>query len=341
MTNHQTGDDLPIVDVVLLSLDRPALTEAAAESALRQEGVSPRVIIVDQGSSEQQLRTLRELALHPQVELIELGENRGVPGGRNIGMRRGEAPYVVSIDNDAEFASPRDLLRVVERFQRHPEAAALTFRILNESGGDDETSWNHPPALKAVRDEEFTATTFVGCGHAIRRTAVTETGGYDDSLFFMWEEYDLSIRLINEGHAILYTPEVRILHKVSPEARVRWDGSRFYYLVRNALYLEYKFRGWSRGFFARVVGYVVKGALNRALGQAVRGVRDGIAMCWKAPADVRRGVFRLTPAAERYVAINDRAHRGGVVGRIRDQLLASLPGENSRRPEGRTRSTEV
>jgi hypothetical protein len=32
--------------------------------------------------------------------------------------------------------------------------------------------------------------TFVGAGHAIQRVAWEQASGYDDSLFFCWEEYD-------------------------------------------------------------------------------------------------------------------------------------------------------
>ena len=63
------------------------------------------------------------------------------------------------------------------------------------------------------------STTFPGGGHAIRRSAFLEVGGYCDELFFKHEETDLSWRLLDHGWDIAYDDRCVIEHPATPEGR--------------------------------------------------------------------------------------------------------------------------
>lgn len=267
------------VDVIILSLNRVEDTIGAIESALEQEGVAISVFVVDQGSDPDQLERLRAFVSGKPVVLRELGRNIGVPGGRNLASRIGRAPVIIALDNDAVFASRHTARCAAERLAAERELGVIGFRILNYfTGKDDVTSWGYPRALLPRSTEEFPAAMFVGAGHAIRRAAFEAAGGYDDSLFFAWEELDLSYRILNLGYLIRYVPAAMVRHKVSPEGRVRWSDGRFYYTVRNRLYLHAKY-GASRWRITRsACGFVLKGARNRALPQAFRAIKDAVGM---------------------------------------------------------------
>ena len=92
----------------------------------------------------------------------------------------------------------------------------------------------------------FDAVTFVGAGHAIRRAAWQDAGGYDEALFFCWEEYDFCLRAITRGWRIRYCGDLVVHHKASRARRVTWSGRRWFHFVRNRLYIERKYGG-SRG----------------------------------------------------------------------------------------------
>ena len=92
------------VDVIILSWNRAEDTIEAIKSALNQEGVARQVIIVDQGSNEETLDALEGFLLDKQdIVFRKMGRNLGVPGGRNVATGLGKAPYIVALDNDAEF----------------------------------------------------------------------------------------------------------------------------------------------------------------------------------------------------------------------------------------------
>lgn len=319
----------PEVDIIILSLDRAEDTIAAIDSALSQRGLRQKIWIVDQGSHPDAIERLqRHVANKPGIHLEVAGRNLGVPGGRNLASRLGCAPYIVALDNDAIFRGDDELAKAVGRLEEDASLAAVGFRVLNfYSREDDELSWGYPKSLKSRSDREFLATRFVGTGHALRRSAFEAVGCYDDSLFFYWEEMDICYRLINRGYRILYAPEVVILHKVSPEHRVNWASGRFYYLVRNRLYIEYKYGTPVPRILALAAGYVLKGIYNGVGAQAQRGAREAINMCrrYRRTHDGRAD-SRLSADAHRYIFDNDLRHRGSLWRRLYLELFARLPG---------------
>jgi GT2 family glycosyltransferase len=305
-------------DVVILSLDRTEETTAAIRSALVQRGVSRHVFIVDQGSRPDALaRLVAEVTGRRDATLMALDRNRGVAGGRNVGSSLGHGRVIFGLDNDAEFADATTLARAVEALDSEPALAAIGCRILLYARAtDDLSSWGYPGRLLPYAGESFDAVTFVGAGHAIRRAA---WDGYDDALFFCWEELDFCLRAIERGWRIRYRGDIAVRHKVCAEHRFTWSGTRWFHFVRNRLYIE---RKWHAGWLAllpRVAFYLLRGAHNGLLQQTLAAVHAAIRMSSGMPA------CRHSAAALRYIRANDTVHRGNWRTRVRRAFSAELP----------------
>lgn len=315
-------------DVVILSLNRAAETAAAIASARAQRGVAKHVWIADQGSRPE---ALAELAAAVQgaddATLVRLDRNHGVAGGRNRATALGRAPFVFALDNDAEFATPWTLAASCAALREAPDIAALACRILvHATGEDDLSSWGYPHSLLAQAGGSFDAATFVGAGHALRRADFVAAGGYDDALFFTWEEFDLALRLINMGRRIRYRGDIVVLHKVSPEARVAWSGTRWHHYVRNRLYIAMKHGAPAVSLLPRFLAYQVKGARNGVLAQGLRAGPAALDLARRfRPQPGTAHLYGATPAARAYLARTDAAHRGGWLARLRGEVLGSLP----------------
>ena len=164
----------------------------------------------------------------------------------------------------------------------------------------------------------FEATTFVGAGHAIRRAAWDAAGGYDAALFFCWEELDFCLRAVAAGWRVVYRGDLVVRHKVSPEQRVGWSGERWFYFVRNRIYIA---RKWNAGWVAlapRIAAYFVKGLRNGMLSQTLRAV--------VAAGRMTVTPRTMSPAMDDYIMQHDLAHRGGWHVRLQREVLVHLPG---------------
>lgn len=311
---HIAGATAPPVcaydaDVVILALDRAEETVAAIRSALAQTGVSRHVFIVDQGSQPDNLARLADAAEgRDDATLVVLDRNYGVAGGRNRGTALGHGRVIFGLDNDAEFADPTTLARAVAVLDEDPALAAVGCRIrLHAIGADDMSSWGYPNSLLAQAGESFDAITFVGAGHAIRRAA---WDGYDEALFFCWEELDFSLRAIERGWRIRYRGDIVVRHKVSAERRVSWSGTRWFHFVRNRLYIARKWGAAWPALLPRVAFYLLKGARNGVLTQTLRALAAAV----RLSSDVTPQ--RHAAAARRYLWLND--------GRYRESTMVAL-----------------
>jgi GT2 family glycosyltransferase len=309
-------------DVLILALDRPAETIEAIESALGQRGVSLHVTVIDQGSHPANLELLAEyVACRPDVTLAALGENLGVAAGRNRAAAIGHGRIIVGLDNDAAFDTPDTLATAVLALDADPTLAAIGFRIIvAATGKDDLLAWGYPRQLLPRAAEAFDTVTFVGAGHAIRRTAWDDGGGYDEALFFCWEEFDFCLRAIAKGWRVRYQGDIVVRHKACPERRLDWAGGRWFLFVRNRLYIARKQGiGWV-ALVPRITAYIAKGLLNGLGAQTLRAVAAAARMDSGGRPKARKRQVRI------YLTHVDRAHRGGAWRRMRGEVLVRLPG---------------
>jgi GT2 family glycosyltransferase len=226
------------------------------------------------------------------------------------------------LDNDAVFAMSDTLAGLLAALDRTPNLGAVACRIVNDSTGqDDLTSWGYPRSLLPHAAERFMTTTFVGAGHAIRRDAWDAAGGYDPALFFCWEEFDFCLRAIALGWRVQYRGDLVVRHKVSAERRVGWSGERWFYFVRNRVFIARKYGASWVALLPRMAGYLLKGVLN---GLGVKTIR-----ALAAAARMSRDARRHPPPAQAlaYLGHHDTAHRGSLVRRLRTEIAVRLGSE--------------
>lgn len=110
------------------SRDRWPLLRTAIACALAQEGVDVRVIVVDDGSSDQ---TAAELAALRDARVVTLRNERaaGVSAARNAGLELVTAPWVSFLDDDDVWAPWHlaTLLRAIRACDQPPGRVGLAF----------------------------------------------------------------------------------------------------------------------------------------------------------------------------------------------------------------------
>ncbi len=306
-------------DIIILSLNRFYETCEAIESALSQRSICSHVTVLDQGSEASTVRSLiKRFASETNFAFYSVAENLGVAAGRNLVSSLGHGQMVVALDNDAVFAGPYVVANAVREFRKSPDLGAIGLNILGADGQNiDELSWGYPrPLIKRFRDR-FETTTFVGAGYAVRRATWSKVGGFDSSFFFTWEEYDFCLKAIAQGWRIRYDGSLCVVHKASPEARVKWDSDRMRYFVRNRLLIGRKWGASWLSLTPRMLGYLVQAALSGA----GRPAFQGILAAFQNDPPVRH---TMTRKMRTYVYVHETRYRGGWLQRLRFDVFGRL-----------------
>jgi GT2 family glycosyltransferase len=314
------------VDIIILDWNRADQTILAVKSALAQRGVARRVWVVDQGSEpDNQDRLAAFCDTQPDVSVHWLEHNVGVAAGRNLATRLGHAAYVVSLDNDAVFTDEHCVARAVARLEDEPQLAALAFRIVDAQTQSDEAYWDYPLQLRSSELPRFAVTRFLGGGHALRRSAFELAGGYDEQLFFCGEERDVAWRMIGLGYRLRLERDLTVAHRSIATSKVAWNGKRFYYLVRNTLYINHKFGAGAWGFARGAAGFMLRGARYGLLLAAMSGILHGLWMSLRFSLNGQnKAVYQLSDQARRYIAETDQKLSEPLRRRLK-RALSPLP----------------
>jgi GT2 family glycosyltransferase len=270
---------LPLVSIVVLNYKRLSALEQTLESVVAQQYPNKEIIVVDNHSEENVESVVRKFG--PAIKLIELDSNLGSCGGRNVGIRASHGEFVITLDNDVSFLTADALDEVVRLFDQHPDYHVLAFQLRDAQTGKLRLrEWCHPRDWREFENVQFATHFFVEGAAAYRRSIFDRTGFYFEPLFIYCEGWDLGLRILDGGFRILYTPEIKVRHLMSPEAR---SNSRPYYLfTRNYIWIAYKdYPVWAGLRFVafRVAMMAYFAVRSGNIFPFLKGLWDGISGC--------------------------------------------------------------
>lgn len=189
---------------------RPAELSALLESVRGQTVPAHRIVVVGNGC---------ELPPLPEgIEPVELPDNLGVSGGRNVALDHlRDVDVVVDIDDDGLLICDDVFTRITHAYEADPRLGILSFRIVDEYG---HTARRHVPRLRTNDPMRGGAvTTFLGGGHTLSRRMLDEIGDWPQRFFFAHEETDMAWRALDGGWRVVYEPELVLQHPRTSPAR--------------------------------------------------------------------------------------------------------------------------
>jgi GT2 family glycosyltransferase len=211
--------------IIVLAWNNYADTAECIQSLLTIEHTNYQIVLVDNGSTDgTQEQARRDF---PNIAIVRNEANLGVPGGYNAGFRyaleRG-ADGVIMLNNDT-VVDPA-LLRHFENAWTDATVGMLVPIVyfydrpdqIWSSGGYHRSI---PPGFLVntrryapngrVRPVEYA----IGCCILVTREAIEAVGLLDETICFMWEDFEWSERVRKAGKTILQVPQATVLHKVS------------------------------------------------------------------------------------------------------------------------------
>jgi len=180
------------------------------------------VIIVNNKSSESYTQVKSFLKNNSDIpfKYTETDENLGVSKGRNLAISKSIAPFLILIDDDAEFQDKNILSIIDKSTKENTDVGIFAMKVLYYHNNEIQPSSFPHKMYKTKKDLlKFHTYYFVGCGNIIKREAIEKAGGFPTTFFYGMEEYDLSYRILDLDYKILYDSRIVLLHKESPEGR--------------------------------------------------------------------------------------------------------------------------
>lgn len=223
------------------------------------------VLVIDNASHDGS--HLAAAAAHPWVRLIENPTNVFLSPAWNQGARETAAPYLLFLNPDTEWWAGT-LADYVRAAREHPSAGIVGPMVRNLDGTVYPSGRAFPSVADAVghaflgtirpnnpftrryhmdgwdRTTEREVDWVSGSCMLVPRKAFEDVGGFDESFLLYGEELDIAMRLRRSGWAVLFTPDVEILHAIgvstgrSREMLVRHSMSIYRY------YRKHRAGGW-------------------------------------------------------------------------------------------------
>jgi GT2 family glycosyltransferase len=182
-----------------------------------------------------------------EVDFWHPGANIGYGAAHNQALERASSDYHLVMNPDVEMAEDA-LIQGLDYLRDRPDVAMVSPRATNGQGQTQYLCKRYPSVLvlmlrafapgfmrewfrgylysyeirdncgeRAVADVPLVS----GCCMYARTKALQEVGGFSDSFFMYFEDFDLSLRLHKVGR-LVYLPKMHIVHHGGYSARKGW-----------------------------------------------------------------------------------------------------------------------
>ena len=210
--------------IVIATKDRKDELRRAITSALQQEPVE--ILVLDDGSNDGTSEMVK--TEFPEVRLNRTPISLGQSTQRNRGTLLASKEIVFSIDDDAEFSTPRVVEQILTEFSDQRIAAvAIPYVEPHKS----KQQFQKAPSA----DDTWVTDSFRGTAYAVRREVFLKLGGYREQIIGQNEEPDFYIRLLDSGFVIALGSEGNITHYKMPK---RDWGERISMVARTTFFLH-------------------------------------------------------------------------------------------------------
>ena len=181
------------IEAVITSFNQGSMILEAVESLCAQTLLPQKIIIVDDGSTDeysiQVLKDVEQKSDLPIPIMIYHQENGGVSAARNAGIKKAQSPMVLVLDGDDKL-EPGYIEEVSRLLRDNPSMAAAS-------------SWMHTfGALDSIvcpaggNINPFLSRNCCPATHILRRDVFEQCGGYDESMRSGFEDWDFFLSML-------------------------------------------------------------------------------------------------------------------------------------------------
>lgn len=245
MRTDDGSSNRPSSSIVVVSYNTAAYIEACLMSLLELDYPDVEIIVVDNASSDGSAAKVR--AHFPDVEVVELPDNKGFAGGASVGLYMASGDIVATVNPDVRL-DPGWLAAVAETLDSESDTGIVGSKILYPDGktlqhagglvhyplattehigrGEiDAGQYNYPREVSFV----------TGAALAMWRDLGRNLSFFDEDFYpVYYEDVDLCWRARKEGVQVVYQPRAVAYHHESVTMN-RESGQYYTYYHANRL----------------------------------------------------------------------------------------------------------
>lgn len=208
-----------------------------------------KVVIVDNGSTLEDIEMLKELAEYNKIELILNNENLGIATALNSGVKyalSSNYKWILTMDHDSEAA--KDMIQIMLNQydllgdKEKEEIGSLFPRFVEKSLAKD----------IEFQSEEYEYVPYeITSGNLVKSEVFNKIGLFDDELFIDMVDTDFCMRLNKYGIKMIRVNKAILLHNLGETEQKKIGFLKFsvsnhspirrYYMTRNRFYIWNKY----------------------------------------------------------------------------------------------------
>jgi GT2 family glycosyltransferase len=271
------GRRQPLVITVILNTNRKDDTLACLASLHDSAYLRNHIIVLDNASTDGSVESIRER--FPEVDIIELDENKGYAGNNNVGIRAAlekGADWVFVLNEDTLLA-PDSIEKLVNAAEADPAVGIAGPMVYHHDEPDviQSAGGSFGPYLESIHiahnvpdrgqfKEPARVDWISGCAILVRRAVIEDVGILDERFFYYWEETEWCMRAGRSGWKILNVPQAHLWHKgvqrdyrPGPSVTYYNTRNRFLMLAKHNAPLKVWLHVWSQTL-QRLISWTVK-----------------------------------------------------------------------------------
>jgi glycosyltransferase involved in cell wall biosynthesis len=207
MSNH------PRVSVVIPCYNQGVYLGEAIESVTAQTLDNYEIIIVNDGSTEQETMAILERLAFPMTRVLHTS-NQGLAAARNNGIREALGDYILPLDADDRIC-PAYLETAAAVLDERPEVG-FVYCLARLFGARSGLFYLNEATLG-----EMLLDCRVFCSAMFRKADWEAAGGYNTNMCYGWEDWDFWLSILELGKTSFLIPEVLFHYRVKNISMIR------------------------------------------------------------------------------------------------------------------------
>lgn len=201
---------MPTISVILPCYNGAPFLREAVDSVITQTFGNWELILVDDGSTDE-TKAIMDSYNDPRIQYLQNDGNKGLVFSLNRALAAASGDYIARMDAD-DICKPQRFEKQVAFLESHPEVTVFDVRQEFIDGNGNPTG-GYNSDITGAETISATMPWFNCMGHpsVMMRAEAAKNFGYRKVIY---EDYDLWLRMLNEGLKLERTLEPLLLYRV-------------------------------------------------------------------------------------------------------------------------------